>query len=677
MTETKPRPHQKRAIKDILNTLDGGSRAQLIMACASGKTLTGAWIGEELDAQRIVIFVPSVALITQSYEAYSQALNGAWHAMGVCHDDTVERQDARIPFPVSNDPERIRQFMRKRGRRVLFCTYQSADVLMGMTFDYGVFDEAHKTAGFEDKFFSLGLYNDNITIKKRLFMTATPRKSRLRGSHGVEIVSMDNADVYGEVGHSLSFRKAVEQGIICEYRVLITVLNKPVDTSKNSATQVAIAQAVEKYGIKSIFSYHHTVVEAQEFLHNMDKVLPDATLLHVNGKQTWKQRSKIMRKFEEADLGFMTNARCLVEGVDVPSVDMTAFTHPKKSVVDIVQAVGRSMRKDPDNPKKKYGYILVPVFLQEGMDLDDALKEAQFDHVFDVVNAMRDQDEALEAAIRTDILKLEELGELPNIELENLTGYDIKRLKSAISVKIATRLVTSIEIKKAKLRSWAKSGKPRPNGRSDNLEEKQLGRALTNYAGRKASPQFDPEFRKEMELLRPEWFMKSKRKAELIRRLTNGGQKPDWQKERKLAEMFHNFIKPGSKVYDEEFVELVKERRPAWLVKLQDQARNTKLELMRRAREGENRPTARKTASQQEKSFYKAFSRYTNPSQDSYDEEFHMELFVMRPDWFSYRPNYDEVYPKAAKWARARRLKMGYADPARDRSWRWRRKPEK
>ena len=62
----------------------------------------------------------------------------------------------------------------------------------------------------------------------------------------------------------------------------------------------------------------------------------------------------------------MTNARCLTEGVDLPAIDCVCFTDPKRSKVDIVQAAGRALRLAKG---KKFGYILIPIFIPDGMIL--------------------------------------------------------------------------------------------------------------------------------------------------------------------------------------------------------------------------------------------------------------------------------------------------------------------
>ena len=95
----------------------------------------------------------------------------------------------------------------------------------------------------------------------------------------------------------------------------------------------------------------------------------------------------------------MSNARCLTEGVDVPAVDMVAFLSPKKSKVDIVQAIGRAMRK---SGSKQVGYVLIPLYLEQktGESLEEAVARANFEEVWDILQSLQEQDEVLAELIR-------------------------------------------------------------------------------------------------------------------------------------------------------------------------------------------------------------------------------------------------------------------------------------
>jgi len=226
-------------------------------------------------------------------------------------------------------------------------------------FDLGVFDEAHKTANRPNTRFSFALENKNLPIRKRLFMTATPRhydvmKKDKEGDFK-RVYSMDDSEVYGRISHTLSFAEAVERGIITKNKILVSVvtsgmltrelirrgeviINRDIIKSSQVAGGIAIQMAIEKYPIDRIFTFHNTVKAAKSFTSDSSEgvcsFLNSFTAFHVNGSMPTGQRDGRLKEFENSNRSIMSNAKCLTEGVDVPSVDMVAFMSPKKSRVE-------------------------------------------------------------------------------------------------------------------------------------------------------------------------------------------------------------------------------------------------------------------------------------------------------------------------------------------------------
>ena len=133
-------------------------------------------------------------------------------------------------------------------------------------------------------------------------------------------------------------------------------------------------------------------------------------------------RDGLMTEFKAARQAVMSNARCLTEGIDVPTVDMVAFLTPKRSKVDIVQAVGRAMRNAPG---KTTGDILVPLYVEQaaGESLDAAVARAEFDEVWAVLQALQEQDEVLNEIIQ-------EMG----VEKGRTQGFNDSRFRKKVSV---------------------------------------------------------------------------------------------------------------------------------------------------------------------------------------------------------------------------------------------------
>jgi predicted helicase len=206
------------------------------MPCGTGKSLTAYWIAEALEAKTILVAVPSLALVRQSLtdwtrEFLAHGVKPDW--LCVCSDETVgslERDDFvgevyDLGLPTHTDPSEIASLLRARanGRKIVFTTYQSSDKLAAaarsarVSFDLAILDEAHKTVGVHSKKFATLLSDKEIKIRRRLFMTATERV--FRGDND-EVLSMDSEKDYGARFHQLSFKEAIEQRIISDYKIL-------------------------------------------------------------------------------------------------------------------------------------------------------------------------------------------------------------------------------------------------------------------------------------------------------------------------------------------------------------------------------------------------------------------------------------------------------------------------
>jgi predicted helicase len=240
----EPLPHQSEALEAILAGLDQHDRVTAVMACATGKTLVSLWLAERRKAKRILLLVPSLALVRQTlHEWFKQTEWEQPRFIAVCSDPTVTSglDDAVVvhqrdlDFPVTTDIREVRDFLTASGDsvQIVFSTYQSARVVGEAVrdingFDLAIFDEAHKTAGREGANFGFALEEQNLPIAKRVFLTATPRHYdvRKRDKEGDKslVYSMDQPGTYGPFVHTLSFAEAARRGIICNYKIIISVV---------------------------------------------------------------------------------------------------------------------------------------------------------------------------------------------------------------------------------------------------------------------------------------------------------------------------------------------------------------------------------------------------------------------------------------------------------------------
>ena len=490
ISQPAPFPYQVKALFEIAQTLIQSNRAHVVMACGTGKTLVALWAVEQLKPKTVLVLVPSLTLLQQTLDEWSR--NNNWGKdftyLCVCSDPTVTFKDENDPvqleamdleFRVDTDPDEVRRFIERNTSdiKVVFSTHHSSQVVSegvrGLKpFDVAIFDEAHKTTGPKGGSFAHALFQENIDIRKRLFFTATPRHYDIRHKNregDFKLQSMDDPAVYGPRAYTLTFGSAAQQGIICNYKVVISVVDGEevnnfalkygitlVQGDLIGATwvanQIAIERAVEKTDAKHIVTFHSRVSSAKEFSSDgsrgIKQFLPEFSVYHVNGSQHSSERKQLIRDFREAEQSLITNARCLTEGIDVPAVDMVGFIDPRHSKIDIAQATGRAMRK-PRASDKTLGYIVVPLFLErEGNEtVQQALERSDFSDVADVLNALQEQDQDLIAIIRElqeakgrgEVFdprrladKIEVLG--PTMELSQLKGNIFAEIVDTIGV---------------------------------------------------------------------------------------------------------------------------------------------------------------------------------------------------------------------------------------------------
>jgi predicted helicase len=440
LTPRTPRPHQERAVTAARRHFRDGkaSRGRLIMPCGTGKGLTAFWIAQELKGNSILVAVPSLALITQSLREWTReylahGLVPDW--LCVCSDESTGRLDRDefvgetydLGIPATTDTAKIAAFLRRRStkQRIVFTTYQSGHRLARaaraarFTFDLAILDEAHRTVGEKSKSFAALLHEKNAKVKHRLFMTATERA--LKGDSD-EVLSMDDAKVYGKRFYQLTFKDAIAERLISDYRILtVTVSDQRLQEliekrrfvnvgrtltaadSQALAAGVALKRAVKNHGVRHAISFHRSIRAAQQFaeqqetLNGVRPLGPRMMSLHVSSKKSAGERANLIREFPTHRRSLLTNARCLTEGVDIPAVDCVLFANPKQSVVDIVQAAGRAMRRYWD---KEVGYILLPLVVAEGLSIEEFADSTEFRQVARTITALSTQDERIAEQFR-------------------------------------------------------------------------------------------------------------------------------------------------------------------------------------------------------------------------------------------------------------------------------------
>jgi superfamily II DNA or RNA helicase len=437
-TKFTPFPFQKVAAENVRKTLEKGGRAQIVMACGTGKTVTMLLAAEALDAQRVLVLAPTLLLVKQLRDEWisKRRPDREWASLAVCSDigdgvDASEIAPAEFGAPPTTNPDDIAAFLKKPGRRVVFGTYASSDRIAKAqkkagvpAFDLAVADEAHRIAGVvsakdrSERSQRVMLEEKEIKAVRRLFATATPRitgAKKTREGDEILIESMDDESRFGKVAHSVTFQEAVKLKRLVPYKLVVTIVTdddvaqavhnrKFIDVNGKTfgtdevATAIAIRRAYKDLGISKIISYHSRVAGARAFADLITQVPgrgKSPVTEHVAGSMPVNDRRQVLNRLAAATEPYLvTNARCLTEGIDVPALDAVAFADPRKSQVDIVQAVGRAMRRPMGTSKKTTGYIILPVYLtkDELKDPEIAVESSAFEPVLQVLRALKDHD---------------------------------------------------------------------------------------------------------------------------------------------------------------------------------------------------------------------------------------------------------------------------------------------
>jgi predicted helicase len=322
-------------------------------------------------------------------------------------------------------------------------------------FDLIICDEAHRTTGYTDPGMDDSAFvkvHDEKFIKsrRRLYMTATPRLYNVDARSQAEkqdipLWSMDDERYFGKEIHRIGFGEAVEKGLLTDYKVIILTLNdkdvppavqnmlangdteiKTDDLTKLIGTVNALSKQFlgnekiltedDENPMKRAVAFCQSISNSKNIAstynlasENYLESLPASKRLkmvsvqakHMDGTMPAPEREQLLSWLKEDSPGnecrIITNVRVLSEGVDVPSLDAVLFLSAKNSPIDVVQSVGRVMRKSNG---KKYGYIIIPVIIPTDVEPESALDDNErYKVVWTVLNGLRAHDDRFNSTI--------------------------------------------------------------------------------------------------------------------------------------------------------------------------------------------------------------------------------------------------------------------------------------
>lgn len=340
----------------------------------------------------------------------------------------------------------------KKELLVVFGTYQSIEVLGKAqkngfpVFDFIIADEAHRTTGAkalgsDDSAFTMVHSDLNVKGVKRLYQTATPKlygvdAKKKAQANSIVISSMDDESLYGKVFYRLGFGDAISHDILTDYKLMVlavdeTVVQKDMQKSLSDPEnglniddvgriigvwngmikRESFADKVSGEPMKRAIAFSRTIKDSQRLSEQFESVVNDyldsedgysVNVRHVDGGMNALEKNEALDWLASDDIPensarILSNVRFLTEGIDVPNLDAIVFLSPRKSQVDIVQAVGRIIRKFEG---KEYGYIILPIVVPAGETAETILdNNKSYDVVWQVLNALRSVDERFEATI--------------------------------------------------------------------------------------------------------------------------------------------------------------------------------------------------------------------------------------------------------------------------------------
>jgi predicted helicase len=542
------RPYQEQAIQSALEGFKSHDRGKLIMPPGTGKTLVALRIAESFGVGKLILFLcPSIALLDQSIKVWFKDSELPVHAYAVVSDRGVGRDDelnsrSLLSFPATTSAEELLRAFRLEEEKlnVIFSTYQSLDVIKtaqqkGLPeFDLIICDEAHRTAGVskrEETNFKLVHSNENIKGKKRLYMTATPKvfdvekeeKERIEEENFVKIFDMSDEAIFGPTFFEYSFRRAIEEGYLSPYRIVVMTVNKKEVQEKlyeylmsqgslsidDTTKLVGLGKLIKgevlnedgtplnlsiKRGIVFVNRVSKSKRVAEDFPRVFQKYFgtpSPAEVQHIDGNMSvFDKRGRINWLRDGGQRSHvLTNAKVLTEGIDVPALDFVAFFDPKESVVDIIQALGRVVRKAQN---KEFGLVFIPLVVSTDKgDVDEQIERTSYKTLWQVLNAVASLDSAFQSQIR--VILIEDGNRTREIDprRDNVIVLDRGNTQTSLFEPIrkylSTKIVRSFRLGAIFLRDWAQETAKTAKDLKDHVQ---------------IALEKDPDFRQKFEELR-------------------------------------------------------------------------------------------------------------------------------------------------------------------------------
>jgi superfamily II DNA or RNA helicase len=376
-------PKLRRWQNEAIRFIGSGNfgRKTIIAPCGAGKTRLMIEIAKNYD--RVLILVPSLHLLSQTFTSFCKYKSNRWSYLLVGSD--IEQKD-NVSFDITIDSDIISKIASVNNICVI-STYQSLDKINpSIRFDICICDEAHRCASLKDSNFTLPL-SDKFPVDNKLFLTATPKTYK---DDIYKDSSMDNIEKFGEM-YTYTFKRAIDDNVINDYNIIVghaNIVNESVydDSSFNA---LFIRRAVEEYDINSllVFSNNH---KDSKILYNKVKMLniPGYELILMKLESNSNDKAGVVRRIESGDKIIIFNVRIFGMGSDLPKLESVMLCGGRTSKIDIVQNISRCLRKVNG---KRESLVLLPCLLRG----EDYNSDGNFDNVRRLLLAIGTVDETI------------------------------------------------------------------------------------------------------------------------------------------------------------------------------------------------------------------------------------------------------------------------------------------
>jgi superfamily II DNA or RNA helicase len=409
------RPYQQQAFDAIVNELQNNNKCIVKMFCGSGKSLIMHNIVKHFDLQLSVFVFPSLSLVDQFYTDY---LKKSSSILKISSDAESTTEIDVITKFINN---------KKNTKKIICITYQSFNLLLnnlqGNKIDVCCFDEAHHAIG---NTYQKLIFNDDDTISKQIFFTATPKNAN-------GIVMYDRNDLSksmcGNLVYDYSYLQGVNEGFLNPFEIRVDLFTE----NTNKSIYESIARAILTTGNSRVLTFHSSVNSESDssiinfvdekafklaFNHVVKTEFPTKKgfykkicMIGLDAKTIMVNRREILKKFKkgtnddtEHNITVLCSCETIGEGVDTNDANMCVFVDPKSSVVKIIQNIGRIVRKQ-FGVEKPNSTILIPCWVDKSKyeecngvkeDCDKVIREdmnsdGNFSGIMNVLSALQQE----------------------------------------------------------------------------------------------------------------------------------------------------------------------------------------------------------------------------------------------------------------------------------------------